>query len=79
MEFLSQCEKIDLETLNYRGRTALEVTRMVPSQLMQLLRDRGMPSPYVSDSEEDDSDEVSINKDDHNNNNDKLLRTMLFR
>lgn len=63
VQFLSQCDKIDLEALNYRGRNALEVTRIIPTQMMQLLRTRGVPSPYVSDSEEDSDssdDEVSI-------------------
>lgn len=59
VNFLTQCPKIDLEALNYRGRTALEVSPMVPTHVMQLLRARGVPSPYISDSEDDldDSDD----------------------
>lgn len=56
VQFLTQCEKIDLEALNYRGRTVLEVTRIIPTQMMQILRTRGVPSPFVSDSEEDTDD-----------------------
>lgn len=62
VDFLVQCPKIDLETLNYQGRTALEITQKVPLRVMQLLRERGVPSPYYSEDEDDlddSDDEVS--------------------
>lgn len=66
VQFLLQCETLNVEVETYGGRNALEVNRILPPSISQGLRKRGVHSPYSSDDSddeidsEDNGDEVSL-------------------
>lgn len=60
---LTECIKLNVNALTYGGRSVLQLGYQVPANFLQLLRSKGVPSPYSSDDDEYDSetdDEVSI-------------------
>lgn len=59
---LSECTKLVPDALTYGGRSALQLGSKLPSSLVNVLLAKGVPSPYSSDDEIDDTsseDEVS--------------------
>lgn len=59
---LTECNKLTPDALTYGGRSVLQLGYRLPSSLVNVLLARGVPSPYSSDDEVDDSsseDEVS--------------------
>lgn len=54
---LKECKKLDVEVETYGGRSALELGYPVQQWIEHALRQRGIPSPYISEDEYDDSDD----------------------
>lgn len=54
VQLLLQFDKLDVEVETYGGRNALELNLILPPNMRQALRNKGLPSPYSSD----DDDEV---------------------
>lgn len=57
VQFLLQCDKLNVEAETYSGRNALELNLILPPNIRQALRNRGLPSPYTSEDDEIDSDD----------------------
>lgn len=53
---LMDCKKLDVEVETYGGRSALELGCPVEQWIERALRERGIPSPYISEDEYDDDD-----------------------
>uniref|UniRef100_A0A6P7GZ17 NF-kappa-B inhibitor cactus-like n=1 Tax=Diabrotica virgifera virgifera TaxID=50390 RepID=A0A6P7GZ17_DIAVI len=64
VQFLLSCKNIDVETMSYGGKDALEINhRFVSETIRQALINKGLPSPYSSEDEYDSDtseDEVNI-------------------
>lgn len=56
VQFLLQCDKLNVEAETYGGRNALEIIRILPTSIDKALRNRGVPSPYFSDDDDDEID-----------------------
>nr|WMZ41591.1 cactus protein [Altica viridicyanea] len=56
VKFLLDCKTLDIDTMSYNGKDALEINRIVSSNIRQALISRGLPSPYSSEDEFDESD-----------------------
>ncbi|KAJ8917829.1 hypothetical protein NQ315_010738 [Exocentrus adspersus] len=57
VQFLLQCDKLNVEAETYGGRNALEITPIVPPSISQALTNSGVPPPYFSDDDEIDSED----------------------
>lgn len=57
VQFLLQCDKLNVEAETYGGRNVLEINRILPPSISQALKNRGVPSPYSSDDDEIDSED----------------------
>ncbi|XP_072380098.1 NF-kappa-B inhibitor cactus [Diabrotica undecimpunctata] len=54
VQFLLSCKNIDVETMSYSGKDALEINhRFVSEKIRQALINKGLPSPYSSEDEYD--------------------------
>ncbi|KAG5896853.1 hypothetical protein JTB14_024192 [Gonioctena quinquepunctata] len=66
IQYLLDCKNVDLEVVTYGGRDVLEDNKILPAKIKSKLRNRGVPSPFSSEDEdefdsEDEDDEMYEN------------------